>query len=201
MVPSDNLLAHPKSETGSCHPFCRIKRFEHPLLSLLGHSGTGICNSKQEPLLSRTPIVPAPAPHDETPASGLHRVCRIPNKIAEDLSDLSIETADRLRGTVTSFNANPGVDHPSPMNAQNFLDQAIAHHLSGLSGLFVKAKRLVGDVGSSPEFLIGIHQKLNSDFKRLTRPSQIDQVSHSFEWVVDLMSDGSGQTAHGRQLL
>jgi hypothetical protein len=112
-VPGDDFPADPQSQSRPFGAFGGKKGFKDMGHRIGRHSRTGIRNRQNDTSSSGIPIRAFPAANDKASFGSGHRVDRIPNEIAQDLSDLPVETCNGPTCPVAPLNTHAGVRDPA----------------------------------------------------------------------------------------
>src|ERR1700712_541141 len=129
-----------------------------------------------------------------------HSVRCVADQIAQHLPDLALETQNRTSGAKAFLNSDVSITDSPAMDGKNPTDETKGCNLNRLRRALMETECLVRDFRGATEFLVRTPQILDSGFQSVAGPSQINQVSHCFEGIVDLVRDCRRQSAHRRQL-
>jgi hypothetical protein len=148
-VSCDDFPADPQPQTRPFAAFGGKKRFKDMGDRIGGHSRTGIGNRKNDASSSGIPIRALPTTNDKPAFRSGHRVDRVPDEIAQYLSDLPVKTCNGPTCPVTPRNMHAGIRDPALIQRQSGFDELGGSDGYWIRRLPVKLQCLVRDGGDA----------------------------------------------------
>ena len=195
IVPRYDLLADPQSETCAIDSFSCEEGIEDVFEGGRAHSNACIGDGKGDAISVCGPMSCFTASKQESTAGG-HCIDSVGDEIVEHLANVSLETRDGLHCMLALFDGDLGVPEFALVDAEDREEEVGAADCLGVGRLFVKTQGLVRDDRDAAYLLICKFQKPLSVGVDGVLLREIDEIHDRLEGVVDLVSDGGGESAH-----
>lgn len=145
VVSVDNFLAYPQAQTVSVHALGGVEGVEDPVYNFCGHANSVIRDGKLDAFGAAWPIGGGAASNKQAASGWYHGVNGVADDVVQYLANLSVEAFDGLQRPLPQLYLDASIDDAALLDGQDALKHFMGCNTDSASGLFVEAKRLVGD--------------------------------------------------------